>query len=209
MVANWVCYRQDMFRIHFIHHYAGKPDPDGISIKAAVDGIVRAGYVEDDNQDCMLSPMQTIKRASRANEHTEIYLMDVNVEDMVIAHDLQAVDDNGANVYTYEEAFNYTLIDRIVIPFPLPTLNRILAMDRFSKVPARQYIHQLMWLGKNKYFNSEGLPTSESFTWSKPDVCPWQDTTRPWSHFVQRYYKVVLNRKLAPAVFDAKKKLAP
>ena len=61
--------------IHVISYRKAKHDPDGISAKAAIDGLVKAGILTDDSTDEVKKvTFESIKCATYEEERTEIQI---------------------------------------------------------------------------------------------------------------------------------------
>ena len=163
-----------MIRIEFTHCYGQLPDPDGVSTKAAIDAIAKAGIAPDDSLKHFVPPVHRFEKVKRKDEHTLIEIWEEGIEDQIV------------------KAFH--------LPVVLPTWNRVLNSKHMQRKAMRDLIHAMVSLGMLGHFGEVGdgrIIIPSGFDWPGDD-CPWADNRREWNHFIARYYKVVLNRKSVP-----------
>jgi len=57
-------------RVHFHHRGHGNPDPDGVSGKACLDGLVRAGIFANDTAQEVYPPTHSYEKVSISTPET-------------------------------------------------------------------------------------------------------------------------------------------
>lgn len=175
--------------IWFEAHCCRMPDADGLSFKALIDGLVAAGIIPDDDQENMLYPELSFVKCKRKEERVRIRV--AQVVDGPSSTDI----DEGLGVRRRTTSVAYTVRLECLYPAPVPTWNRLLAMDHRQRKTARALIHQLTWLACQHDFK-QGPPSH--FDWAPGASCPWRGRRRAWNHFIERYYISALARKTLP-----------